>query len=528
MLTTMRVPRSVRRLVLDAADIPADLDDVTTIAWKEEADPAAAGMTRAGVDAIWDAAERLYATGMHPGLSLVLRRHGHVVLKRAIGHAQGNGPGDHVKRPVPMTPDTPVCIYSASKAMAAMTVHLLSERKALSLLDPVSHYVPEFGRNGKRDITIYQLLCHKAGIPTIPTDGLDVADLLLDQRRSCGSSTRRHPKSRATTTRITRSRRVSSSPTSSRRSPGRASARFFREHISGPLGLRSIDFGARGAALKRVARNYATGFRFDAPGRPVPEARHRHEPRPRDRIVERRALLSRGHSGGQRGRDGRRRLQVLPVPARRRPAGARARVPAADGATRDRGGRQAGDRSVAAAAAALLGGHDARARAPGACTGRRRPRRTGTSASPTTCCGPIRSARSRWRCSPRARSCSARTCRRCWRCSRPSRSIARRCRRTSRMRCSPRAGCSEPDASARSALLAPRLDHLARFGDEALRALAIFDAARAAADRSTPRWQAGRAASCAFQRDRCGNGSISTPDHLCVRTQAQFAMSAIE
>jgi CubicO group peptidase (beta-lactamase class C family) len=265
MLTTMRVPRSVRRLVLDAADIPADLDDVTTIAWKEEADPAAAGMTRAGVDAIWEAAERLYATGMHPGMSLVLRRHGHVVLKRAIGHAQGNGPSDHAKRPVPMTPDTPVCIYSASKAMAAMTVHLLSERGALSLLDPVSHYVPAFGRNGKRDITIYQLLCHKAGIPTIPTEGLDVADLLLDHKEvlrlvyeTAPEKPGHHHAYHALTAGFVIADLVE-------KVSGQGFRSFFRENISGPLGLRSIDFGARGAALKRVARNYATGFRFDAP-----------------------------------------------------------------------------------------------------------------------------------------------------------------------------------------------------------------------------------------------------------------------
>jgi CubicO group peptidase (beta-lactamase class C family) len=265
MLATLRVPRSVRRLILDAADIPADLDDVTTIAWKEEADPAAAGMTRAGVDAIWDAAERLYATGMHPGLSLVLRRHGHVVLKRAIGHAQGNGPGDYVKRPVPMTPDTPVCIYSASKAMAAMTVHVLSERKALSLLDPVSHYIPEFGRNGKRDITIYQLLCHKAGIPTIPTAGLDVADLFLDPKEvlrliyaTAPEKPGQHHAYHALTAGFVVADLVE-------KVSGQGFRRFFREHISGPLGLRSIDFGARGAALKRVARNYVTGFRYDGP-----------------------------------------------------------------------------------------------------------------------------------------------------------------------------------------------------------------------------------------------------------------------
>ena len=175
----------------------------------EERDPQRVGMTQEGVDAIWRSVENIYATGMHPGISLVVRRHGQIVLKRAVGHAKGNGPGDVDEKLVPMTPDTPVCIFSASKAMAAMTVHLLSEQKQLSLLDPVSHYIPEFAQNGKRDITIYQLLCHKAGIPTIPTNGVDVSELLLDHKEIQRLIYRTAPTSQASTTPTTRSRRAS-------------------------------------------------------------------------------------------------------------------------------------------------------------------------------------------------------------------------------------------------------------------------------------------------------------------------------
>jgi CubicO group peptidase (beta-lactamase class C family) len=266
MVTPMRlVPAPVRRRLLDGAEVPADLHSITTITSAAEQPPSSAGMTRAGVEAIWHAAERLYATGMHPGISLVLRRHGRIVLKRAIGHARGNGPGDLDERPVPMTPETPVCIFSASKAMTAMPVHLLSERKELSLLDPVSHYLPEFGRNGKRDITIYQLLCHKAGIPTIPTDDLDVGELLLDRERilhliyaTAPEKPGHHHAYHALTAGFVVAALVE-------KVAGRSFRRFFREQISGPLGLDSLDFGARGATLRRVARNYVTGFRFSAP-----------------------------------------------------------------------------------------------------------------------------------------------------------------------------------------------------------------------------------------------------------------------
>ena len=263
MMHALRLPDAMRRRLLDGAEVPADLDAVTTIASREEADPARAGLQRGDVAAIWSAVESLYATGMHPGISIALRRRGHLVLKRAIGHARGNGPGDRSSRPVPMTPETPVCIYSASKAMAAMTVHLLSERKALSLLDPVSHYVPEFGRNGKRDITIYQLLCHKAGIPTIPVAGLDAADLMLDRKQvlrliydTAPDKPGHHHAYHALTAGFVVADLVE-------RVSGIAFRRFFRENISAPLGLDSMDFGARGAALKRVARHYVTGFRYD-------------------------------------------------------------------------------------------------------------------------------------------------------------------------------------------------------------------------------------------------------------------------
>jgi CubicO group peptidase (beta-lactamase class C family) len=266
MVTPLRlVPAPLRRRILDSAEVPSDLASVTSIAADEEHSPSSVGMTRDGVEAIWRATERLYATGMHPGISLVLRRRGKVVLKRAIGHARGNGPDDLCATPEPMTPDTPVCIFSASKAMAAMPVHLLSQHKALSLLDPVSHYLPEFGQNGKRDITIYQLLCHKAGIPTIPTEGLDVAELLLDRdetlRLICAAAPDKpgqHHAYHALSAGFVVAALVE-------RVTGRSFRGFFREHISTPLGLTSLDFGARGRVLRKLARNYVAGFKLGGP-----------------------------------------------------------------------------------------------------------------------------------------------------------------------------------------------------------------------------------------------------------------------
>jgi CubicO group peptidase (beta-lactamase class C family) len=132
-------------------------------------------MTRDGVERIWKDARSLYRAGIHPALTLCVRRHGAVVLDRAIGHARGNGPKDgRETEKVLVTPETPLCIFSATKGITATLVHLLDERNVLHVGDRIAEYLPEFARNGKAGITIGQVLSHRAGIPNLPPDALDL------------------------------------------------------------------------------------------------------------------------------------------------------------------------------------------------------------------------------------------------------------------------------------------------------------------------------------------------------------------
>ncbi len=62
-------------------------------------------------------------------------------------------------------PDSLFFLFSASKPMVALLVHLLAERGELTVDDPVSRYWPEFGQHGKQDITIRQVLQHRSGLP---------------------------------------------------------------------------------------------------------------------------------------------------------------------------------------------------------------------------------------------------------------------------------------------------------------------------------------------------------------------------
>jgi len=59
-----------------------------------------------------------------------------------------------------------------------MLIHLLAEQGKVQLLDPVSHYIPQFAAEGKANISILQLLSHRGGIPNLPEG--ESMEILLD------------------------------------------------------------------------------------------------------------------------------------------------------------------------------------------------------------------------------------------------------------------------------------------------------------------------------------------------------------
>ena len=138
-----------RLLSKQGTPIPRSLDGL--VRQGSEASPEQAGMGSAQVEAIWRATRKLYRGGMSPAISLCLRRHGEIMLDRSIGYADPDSQRI-------MTPDTPVCLFSASKVVAAMMIHHLVETGDLDLDDPVTRYLPKYGQNGKGRTTIRQLL----------------------------------------------------------------------------------------------------------------------------------------------------------------------------------------------------------------------------------------------------------------------------------------------------------------------------------------------------------------------------------
>lgn len=70
----------------------------------------------------------------------------------------------------PVDSRTLFAVFSVTKGVTALAVHIQAERGLLELDAPISKYWPEFGVNGKNAITVTHALSHRAGIPQMPKD----------------------------------------------------------------------------------------------------------------------------------------------------------------------------------------------------------------------------------------------------------------------------------------------------------------------------------------------------------------------
>jgi CubicO group peptidase (beta-lactamase class C family) len=97
---------------------------------------------------------------------LILHRR-QVVLHEAFGWAD-------LDRRTPLTPNTIVCVRSMTKPLVGTAIQMLIDGGKLSLSDCASKYLPAFGNEKSRAITIEQLLTHTAGFPlTLINKSLD-------------------------------------------------------------------------------------------------------------------------------------------------------------------------------------------------------------------------------------------------------------------------------------------------------------------------------------------------------------------
>ncbi len=240
-------------------EVPRDLASVG--ARDEQAEVAAEtlGLQQASVEHVWRAVQRLYSTGLQPAISLTLRHRGQILIKRSIGHARvaRAGAGGAALR---CTPQTPICLFSASKAVTAMLVHKLAETRQLSLDDRVARYLPEYGVEGKASTTIRHLLAHRAGIPRVArgTDPRILFDWDAVVKALCAA------KPISTGTQVQSYHAITGGFILGelvQRVSGRPLRDFLRETIAEPMGFKHFSFGVPPEHRATAALNYATGPR---------------------------------------------------------------------------------------------------------------------------------------------------------------------------------------------------------------------------------------------------------------------------
>jgi uncharacterized protein YbbC (DUF1343 family) len=110
-----------------------------------------------------------------PGAVLLVGHDGHIIYRKAFGERSLEPTRSA------MTVDTIFDLASLTKVIATNTaVMQLFEQGKIRLNDPVAKYIPEFGQNGKADITVRDLLTHYSGLPpdldlSHPWSGRDTA-----------------------------------------------------------------------------------------------------------------------------------------------------------------------------------------------------------------------------------------------------------------------------------------------------------------------------------------------------------------
>jgi CubicO group peptidase (beta-lactamase class C family) len=265
---TLEIIRSKLNKRFNVTPLPSDLDEITTIDSAGEVEPEEAGLRQRDVDAIWSDTLDLYRTGMYPMLSICLRRHGKIVLNRSIGYLVGDA---ETENSVIGDLSTPICMFSASKAISAMLIHLLAEQGKIHLLDPISYYIPEFAANGKGYITIYQLLAHRAGVPGLGEE-VDAA-LLFDREAALAKiceaesidNLGRTSAYHAITGGFIADELI-------RRTTGLTVQQYLDRYIRKPMGMRYFRYGLTKRDLKKAAMNRFTGLPLGPLGPRMKEA----------------------------------------------------------------------------------------------------------------------------------------------------------------------------------------------------------------------------------------------------------------
>jgi CubicO group peptidase (beta-lactamase class C family) len=106
------------------------------------------------------AVERDIAAGLYFGGVIAVKRGGEPAYLRTFGHSS-----DRKDRAV--AEDSVFSLFSVTKAFTNVLVYQAIERGLMTLTTPVAAIIPEFGGGLRDRITVFHLLTHSAGLPSL-------------------------------------------------------------------------------------------------------------------------------------------------------------------------------------------------------------------------------------------------------------------------------------------------------------------------------------------------------------------------
>lgn len=159
-----------------------------------------------------------------------------------------------MKQDTPWQQDSMALSFSTGKAALATLVHRLADQGLLDYDQKIAHYWPEFGKNGKGDITIRHVLAHQSGLFDIRQNIQSAVQMLdwHDMLKVYENATPRfEPGTKVAYQALSFGWLLGGVV---EKLTGQSVCEVFQNELVTPLGLDGAYFGVPAAELERVAR----------------------------------------------------------------------------------------------------------------------------------------------------------------------------------------------------------------------------------------------------------------------------------
>ena len=145
---------SIKDITLTRPAATADGNDFPL----ETAGPDELGFHEPALDRLRALIARHIAEGRYPGAQIALARHGRLALFESFGESS-------IEKHTAAGNRTLWLLFSNTKVITAAGIWALVEDGAITFSDRIADHIPDFARHGKGEVTLAQLLSHRAGFP---------------------------------------------------------------------------------------------------------------------------------------------------------------------------------------------------------------------------------------------------------------------------------------------------------------------------------------------------------------------------